>query len=63
MAPGGRGRPQKDLCIDAVIWLFIYILLEMVAFVTGIMAWKDVFGKITVITIPIITVLFLLFCA
>ena len=42
-------------------WFFLGVTLEIAAFVSGILAWPDVLGKATVITVSVIVVLALLF--
>jgi hypothetical protein len=38
-------------------WLLLGLALELAAFVVGILAWPDLFGKATVITIAILGVI------
>jgi hypothetical protein len=42
-------------------WLLLGLALELIAFVMGILAWPDLFGKATAITVAILTVIILLF--
>lgn len=44
-------------------WFFLGAAFEIAAFVMGVIAWPDVFGKATVITISVLVVLVLLFTA
>ena len=44
-------------------WFFLGAAFEIAAFVLGVIAWPDVFGKATVITISVLTVLLILFTA
>ena len=38
-------------------WFFLSVAFEIAAFVMGVISWPDVFGKATVITISVLTVL------
>lgn len=42
-------------------WLCLCVAFQIPAFVIGVIAWRDVFGKATVITISCIVVLLFLF--
>ena len=42
-------------------WFFLCVAFEIAAFVMGVISWPDVFGKATVITISVLTVLLILF--
>jgi len=42
-------------------WFFLGVAFEIAAFVMGVISWPDVFGKATVITISVLTVLLILF--
>jgi hypothetical protein len=44
-------------------WLLLGLALELAAFVMGILAWRDLFGKAAVITIAILTVIAVLLVA
>jgi hypothetical protein len=44
-------------------WFFLGVAFEIAAFVLGVIAWPNVYGKVTVITISALTVLSLLFTA
>ena len=41
-------------------WFFLGVAFEIAAFVMGVISWPDVFGKATVITISVLTVLLIL---
>ena len=44
-------------------WFLLGVVFEIAAFVIGMIAWRDVFGKATVITISCIVAILLLFAA
>ena len=52
---GGEGDVIASVCF------FLSVLIEIPAFVVGVISWPDVLGKAAVITIAVMTVLALLF--
>ena len=52
---GGEGDVIFNICF------FLCVLVEIPAFVLGVISWPDVFGKATVATVLILTVVLILY--